>query len=104
MYKLRLPPLMSCIHPVFHVIKLKSALEDLIAGHYMNPLPDPMLVDGEEECEVEEIMNNQFFSPRLQFLVAWKDYGWEEWSWVNEKDLHTSELVEVFYKKNPGAP
>jgi hypothetical protein len=66
---------MSHIHPVFHVVKLKPAPEDPITGHCTNPLPDPMLVDGEEEYEVEEIMNSHFFSRKLQFLVAWKGYG-----------------------------
>jgi hypothetical protein len=103
-YELRLPPSMSRIHPVFHVVKLKPAPEDPIAGRRANPPPDPVLVDGEEEYEVEEIMNSRFFSRKLQFLVAWKGYGREEWSWVNEKDLHAPELVEAFYQKNPGAP
>jgi hypothetical protein len=95
---------MSHIHPVFHVVKLKPAPEDPIVGRHANPLPDPVLVDGEEEYEVEEIMNSWFFSHRLQFLVTWKGYQREEWSWVNKKDLHAPELVEAFYQKNPGAP
>jgi hypothetical protein len=103
-YELRLPPLMSRIHPVFHVVKLKPAPDDPIAGCRVNPPPDPVLVDGEEEYEVEEIMNSRFFNHKLQFLVAWKGYGQEEWSWVTEKDLHALELVEAFYQKNPGAP
>jgi hypothetical protein len=103
-YELRLLPSMSRIHPVFHVIKLKPAPEDPIAGRCVNPPPDPVLVDGEEEYEVEEIMNSRFFSHKLQFLVAWKGYRQEEWSWVNEKDLHAPELIEAFYQKNPGVP
>jgi hypothetical protein len=103
-YELRLPPSMSRIHPVFHVVKLKPTPEDPIAGRRVNPPPNPVLVDGKEEYEVDEIMNSRFFGHKLQFLVAWKGYRQEEWSWVNEKDLHTPELVEVFYQKNPGAP
>jgi hypothetical protein len=74
-YELRLPPSMSCIHPVFHVVKLKPAPDDPIAGRRANPLPNPVLVDGEEEYEVEEIMNSRFFSRKLRFLVTWKGYG-----------------------------
>jgi hypothetical protein len=103
-YELRLPPSINHIHPVFHVVKLKPAPEDPIAGRHTNPPPDPVPVDGEEEYKVKEIMNSRFFSRKLQFLVAWKGYGQEEWSWVNEKDLHAPELVEAFYQKNPGAP
>jgi hypothetical protein len=86
---------MSCIHPVFHVVKLKPTPDDPIAGRCTNPPPDPVLVDGEEEYKVEEIMNSWFFSRKLQFLVAWKGYGREEWSWVNKKDLHTPELTNL---------
>jgi hypothetical protein len=74
-YELRLLPSMSHIHPVFHIVKLKPAPDDPIAGRHANPPPDPVLVDGKEEYEVKEIMNSWFFSRKLQFLVAWKGYG-----------------------------
>jgi hypothetical protein len=102
-YELRLPPSMSCIHPVFHVVKLKPAPEDPVVGHRSDPLLEPVLVDGEVEYEVKKIMDSQSYRHKLQFLVAWKGYGHEKWSWVDEKDLHTPNLVDVFYKENPGA-
>jgi hypothetical protein len=60
---------------IFNHYCWKPAPEDPIAGRHANPPPDPVLVDGEEEYEVKEIMNSRFFSRKLQFLVAWKGYG-----------------------------
>jgi hypothetical protein len=62
MYELRLPPSMSCVHPVFHIIKLKPAPEDPIVGCCANPPPGSMMVDGGEEYKVEDIMNSRFFN------------------------------------------
>ena len=102
-YKLKLPPSMSRLHPVFNVVKLKPAPQDPI-GRRTRPPPDPVLVDGEKEYEVEKILDSRFRYRRMEFLVAWKGYGIEERSWVAEKDLHAPELVAEFYKRNPGAP
>ena len=62
-YWLKLPHSMSCIHPVFHVIKL------------MLVPPDP-IIGGEERYEVEEVINSHFWHRKLQYLV--KGYGHEE--------------------------
>ena len=44
------------MHPVFNIVKLSTAPEDLILGRKLQaPLP-PIIVDGEEEWEVEEIL------------------------------------------------
>jgi hypothetical protein len=52
-YKLRLPPSMSCTHPVFHVVKLKPVPEDPVVGHCSDPPLEPVLVDGEVEYECQ---------------------------------------------------
>ena len=95
---------MNRLHLVFNVVKLKPAPLDPIVGRRARPPPDPVLVDGEVEYEVERIMNSRFWYRKLQFLVAWKGYGREEWSWVDEKDIHAPELIAEFYRKNSGTP
>jgi len=48
-YRLKLPHGMRQLHPVFSVVKLSAALEDLILGRKLQaPLP-PIIVNGEEE-------------------------------------------------------
>jgi len=61
-YRLRLPPSMSRLHPVFPVVKLLAAPPDPISRRRSHPPPDPVLVDGEEEYEVE-VVNQQSHVP-----------------------------------------
>jgi len=60
-YHLVLPPPMRCLHPVFNVVKLSPAPDDLIVGRRPNPPPLPELVDGEEKYVVEKILNSRMF-------------------------------------------
>src|SRR6266568_8404181 len=53
-YRLILPPSMSCLHPVFNVVKLTLAPPDSILGRCWNPPPPPELINGEEEYVVEK--------------------------------------------------
>jgi len=68
-YRLKLPHGMRQLYPVFNIMKLSAALEDLILGRKLQaPLP-PIVVNGEEEWEVEEILNSRWHQRRFQFLV-----------------------------------
>ena len=52
-YQLHLLTSMSCLHPVFNVIKLLLTLSNPILGQKANPPPLPEIVDGEEHYVVE---------------------------------------------------
>jgi len=56
---------MRQLHPVFNVIKLSAALEDLILERKPQALPPPIVVDREEEWEVEEILNSRWHQKRF---------------------------------------
>jgi hypothetical protein len=103
-YCLKLPAAMSCLYLVFHVIKLLPALQDLILGQRPAVVPEPELIDGEEHYKVEEILDSRLFWNKLQYLVAWKGYGYEENTWANAEDANAKELIQEFYCANPGAP
>jgi hypothetical protein len=105
-YRLKLPPAMSRLHPVFNVVKLREAPEDPIVGRHSSILPPPVLVDGDgnEEYEVAEILDSRLYRRKLQYLVRWKGYGYEDNSWVNEQDVHAPDFVAEFYRLQPGAP
>ena len=93
------------VHPVFNVVKLSPAPDDLIVGRRRNPPPLPELVDGEEEYIVEEILNSRMFRQKLQYLVKWKGYGIEGNTWEYLENLtHAPEKVTEFHTRNPGAP
>ena len=48
-YCLKLPHWMKQLHPVFNIVKLTLALEDLITGQRMEDHPLPIVIDGEIE-------------------------------------------------------
>ena len=59
-YKLKLPPSISHIHPVFNKVLLSSyhTLTFNSQPHITNP--EPIIVDKEPKWEVEEIISSRF--------------------------------------------
>jgi len=66
-----------------------AAPPDPISGRQSRPPPDPVLVDGEEEYEVEVVINSRMFRGWLQYLVQWKGYSYEHNSWEDATDVHS---------------
>jgi Chromo (CHRromatin Organisation MOdifier) domain len=95
---------MSRLHPVFNLVKLLPAPEDPIPGRRALLPPPPEVVDGEEHYVVEQILDNRFVRGRLQFLVKWEVYGYEENTWVPEQDVSAPDKLREFYRTHPGAP
>jgi hypothetical protein len=87
------------IHNVFHVHLLKPHYP---SSRHQKPLP-PVEVEGEEEYEMEEVLNSRIQRGKLEFLVTWKGYP-GELTWVRELDMHADDAIKQFYKANPGAP
>jgi len=48
-YRLKLPHQMKQLHPVFNVVKLTPAPDNLITGHKTEDHPPPIVIDGEAE-------------------------------------------------------
>jgi len=103
-YRLKLLYWMKQLHPVFNVVKLTLALEDLITGRRMKDHPPPIVIDGEVEWEVEEILDSHWHRRRFQYLIKWKGYGREHNSWESTSEVSTPELIAEFHRKHPGAP
>ena len=103
-YRLRLPNSMRLLHPVFNIVKLLPAPSDPIPRRRSDLPPDLEIIEGEPEYEIEKVLDSRRFRGRLQFLVSWKGYGYEENSWTDERDVHAPELVQEFYRQHPGAP
>ena len=95
-YHLELPH-QWCIHPVFHIDLLTPYQETPMHGtNYQCPPPD--LVDGEEEYEIEKVIDFQCFGQRKapQYLVKWKGYPDLENQWVNWQDMNANEAIREY--------
>jgi hypothetical protein len=93
-YHIQLPGTMR-IHPVFHVDLLIPHHETEAYGEQYTQ-PPPVLIDGEQEYTVEEIIADRTHRHKRQYLVKWEGYPDSENSWVNKKDLHTDELLNEY--------
>ena len=59
-----------------------------------------MVIEGEEEWEVEKIMNKRKVRGRDKYLVRWKGCMAEEDTWENKENLKNAmELVEEFERE-----
>jgi len=103
-YRLKLPYQMKQLHPVFNVVKLTPAPDDPITGRKTEDHPSPIVIDGEVEWEVEEILDSRWHQRRFQYLIKWKGYGHEHNSWESTSEVFAPELTAEFHRKHPGAP
>jgi len=103
-YRLKLPHRMKQLHPVFNVVKLTPAPDDPITGRKMEDHPLPIVIDGEAEWEVEEILDSRWHRRRFQYLIKWKGYDREHNSWEFASEVSAPELTVEFHRKHPGAP
>jgi Chromo (CHRromatin Organisation MOdifier) domain len=79
------------IHNVFHTSLLTPYKETEEHGpNYEGQLPD--LVEGQEEWEVEKVLDSQRQgrAKRLQYLLKWKGYPEAENTWQDKRHLRTT--------------
>uniref|UniRef100_A0A803SRK7 Gypsy retrotransposon integrase-like protein 1 n=1 Tax=Anolis carolinensis TaxID=28377 RepID=A0A803SRK7_ANOCA len=100
-FKLQLPRSMR-IHPVFHRSLLLPA--DGVRPDVNRPAPVPVLVDGEDEFEVQDILDSRFHRRRLQYLIDWVGFGPEERSWEDASTVHAPDLTRRFHQTYPAKP
>jgi hypothetical protein len=100
-YKLELPKNLK-VHPIFHVLLLKSVARDASRpDREHNSRPPPDLVHNEPEFEVEAVLKSRQIRGReREYLVKWKGYHPIKASWVNESDMeHAQEAIEEFHNR-----
>ena len=100
-YKLALPPTWT-IHDVFHASLLTPYRETSQHGaNYTRPPPD--LIEGEEEFEVEAVLNHRYHgrSRRLQYLVKWRGYPDADNSWEPVDQIFAPELITRYHQRRP---
>jgi len=99
-YYLRLLYWMKQLHPVFNIVKLTPAPDDLITECKTKDHPLPIVIDGEVEWEVEKILDSCWHQRRFQYLIKWKGYGHEHNSWESASKVSAPELTAEFHCKH----
>jgi hypothetical protein len=102
-YQLELPAQWK-IHNVFHADLLTPYREtDFHGRNYEQPPPD--LINGEEEYEIERVIDSQRHGcgGKIQYLIKWKGYPDSENQWVSWDDVNAPELLAEFKEQNPNA-
>ncbi|XP_075466192.1 centrosomal protein of 70 kDa [Ascaphus truei] len=87
-YRLDLPPTMK-VPSMFHVSLLKAFVP---SPHFPVPSrkPNPVSTLGQQEYEVQSLIDSRWSKNKLQFLVHWKGYGPEESSWSDSGSASSS--------------
>src|SRR5712672_2904271 len=99
-YKLIIPPTWQ-IHDVFHVSLLTPYKETVEHGkNFLDPPPD--VIEGEEEWEVEQILEKRHFGrgKRLQYLVRWKGYSPAHDQWIYKENMAADDLIKIYEREN----
>ena len=96
-YQLDLLEALRNIHDVFHVFLLEPY--QTVERHA--PLPPLLIkVDGKEQAEIEEILDNRMHYRKLQYLVKWLEYFVSDNEWILASNLSaTEEYVTEFHQK-----
>jgi hypothetical protein len=96
-YHLKLPENLK-IHDVFYVGLLSKVKEDPARPIIRDP--GPLEVEGEEEYEVEEIIDSERRRDGWYYRVKWKGYGPESNTWEPKANLeHAEEILEKYHQK-----
>ena len=101
-YKLQLPESMA-MHDTFHASLLSADPEDPLPGQqFPEPPPEPIL--GEDEWEVEEVLDIRKVKGRWKARIKWKGYD-KDLQWYPFENLENSpEAVEDFFRMHPHKP
>jgi hypothetical protein len=97
-YKLNLP-IKFRLHPVFHISKLKRAIEtDKFPDRIQSNRPAPVMkLDGKDAWYVERIINKRIRANRIQYLVKWENYDEWESTWEPIENVkHATDAINEY--------
>lgn len=97
-FELVLPKILN-IYPVFHISLLKPTVPNPFPNHPENP--STLLVEGNEEYEVEAVLDCKAKNGQTQFLIQLKGCGPEENLWERASNVHAPQIFSVIQKKSP---
>ena len=87
------------MHNVFQVFLLELCDQ---SEEGRAPLPPPIEIDGEEEFEVQEILDSKLQHSKLQRLIKWLGYPDSDNEWVSKEQVASStDSVKAFHRLYP---
>jgi Chromo (CHRromatin Organisation MOdifier) domain len=102
-FKLDLPPAMR-IHPVFHGSFLEPYHANAIPGR-TQPAPPAVEVEGQDEYEVEDILDSKILRNRPYYFMDWVGYSRTDRTWEPAEQLeHVPEMVARYHTRYPQRP
>ncbi len=96
-YKLKLSETMH-IHDVFHSELLRSVVDDSLPDQ-KNELSRSIVINNEDEWEINDILNFQWYQRWLQYRVKWKNYD-NDLNWYNADDnefMNAQKMIDEFH-------
>ena len=82
---------------------MRKAAEDPLPGQINDPAP-PVVIEGKEEWEVDDVLDARRRRGKVQFRVKWKDHP-EDPDWYDANGFENAkEIVEDFYLRYPSKP
>jgi len=86
------------IHPVVNVSRIHRYVGQVEGQKKEQPLP--VIIKGEEEWEVERILNKRQVRGKDKYLVCWKGFTVESDTWEGRENLkNAKETIEEFKKE-----
>ena len=100
--RIKLPPNLSKkVTDIYNILQLVLCPKSGISRQYQIP-PPPVIIDGEPEYEVEEILDVKKTRNRFKYLVKWVN---DDPTWQPMEDLtNCQELLQDFYSRYPQKP
>jgi len=86
------------IHPVVNVSRIRRYVGQVEGQRKEQPAP--VIIQGEEEWEVERILNKRRVRGKDKYLVRWKGFTVESDTWERRENLENAkEAIEEFEKE-----
>jgi len=103
-HRLKFPPMIK-IHNNIHISLLEPYHNNQFPSQRQEP-PPPIIIDGEPEYELEEIIDSQLYHGKLQYRAKWKGYSPEyDKVWYPANNFENAQdAVRKFHQQYPDKP
>ena len=93
------------VHPVVSISNVQPYVPDQIQECHSQPKPTPEVVEGQEEFEIEKVLDSRFRYGQLWYLIKFVSFPNSENKWIPNNELkHAPNAVQDFHHLHPSAP